>query len=376
MRLALALVIAVAPAAAIADEKPHPVPHVHGTAANPVTATGNGYKALDGKVWDLSGQTIEGFDLVVSREGIVIERGQSNVVIQNGKIRLKEPGTGHNLPEGIAVNDGSDITIKNVEVHNFQMVPNPPHYLNGDCFSGERKAVRVTITDTLADQCSDGGYDFKATHLRYDNATAQGVDYCFRVWGQASAGVITCKDWGKWTDSGAAVQVVAFEGGSFVVATLNLQAMPGKPQTVFDIRRPGAVLTVGECVGDLPVNDGLNRLIVYADGATPDNTQVKLGPSCVLKPGPGSAASAIEIKAPRPPPPPKPAVTDATPQGGEPEPAKTTVVSKILLPEVSGNGVIDIISPAKAAALGVPLHTKLLDQPTPVAGGYEYPVKN
>jgi hypothetical protein len=189
------------------------------------------------------------------------------------------------------------------------------------------------------------------------------------------------------------VQVKASPDGGFVIDRLILSApepAPGKRIDVFDIRRPGAVLTVGRCEGLHVADDGRNRLIAYDEGATPDNTHVTLGPGCALEPGPGGTAVAAARPLERAMSAPKAAVVpaatssqpsipvdDALPQGLAATPdLPATVLSKTRLRDGSGNGVITITTPSIASALGVPLRTQLIDKPVAVPGGFEYPVKH
>jgi hypothetical protein len=268
--------------------------------------------------------------------------------------------------------NGSHIKFINDAAYDFRMVPIEGRYVNGDCFSTEH-VDDILYQNTIASGCSDGGYDTKATHVRFENASAEKVDICYRIWGQATASSITCRDWAHW-QNGAAVQVVASPGGGLVADKLTLSAptlTPGKGVLVFDIRKAGAVLTIGRCEGLHLANDGLNRLVGYADGATPENTHITLGPGCALEPGASAPLKAVIAV-------PKAATVEDTAAPQDPSSAPDlpkTVVSKILLTDAKGDGTITIISPAKAKALGVPLHTKLIDKPTPVKGGYEYPVK-
>lgn len=310
-------------------------PDVHGTATTPFTKWSDTYKLLDGKQWDLNGAVIENFVADgISRSGILVERGQSNIIVRNGVLtHSATPNTGSALPVGLAVNDGHDVLFENLVVRGFKMAPVPKHYLNGDCSSGEVKSYNVTFRNTLVSDCSDGGYDFKTKNLRFEEATAEAVDICFRIWGQATASNIYCKDWAKWS-AGAAVQNVYSAGGGIIIDNLDLEATPGKVQKVFNMHNPGAYIEVKHCTGNWPADDGKNKLITYEDKASAANTTLKLDASCHL----GLTRAPVVV--------PPPIVTP-------PVISVVTVCSKTEVPNGNGDATIAVKTPAWLKTLGL-----------------------
>ncbi|MBI1687002.1 hypothetical protein [Caulobacter hibisci] len=229
---------------------------------------GASYRWLDGARGDITGLRLKGFDITVERGGVRIDRNASNVVIRDGAFRLRQPTRGSNLPVAVEVISGSDILIENVSAHDFRMESVAGKYTNGDCFSGERKSSNVTLRNAQAIGCSDGGFDFKTDGLLLDDVSAEDVNFCYRIWGQARATTLSCRNWRK-----GAVQVQP--GGSLSVDLIQLSAKQGTLPTVFGVGR-GATLIVGRCEG-LPQ---AGKLLFYQQGAGPENTTVRLGPGC------------------------------------------------------------------------------------------------
>lgn len=229
---------------------------------------GASYRWLDGARADISGLRLNKFDIVVGRGGVRIDKGASDVVIRDGTFRLRKPTGGRDLPVAIEVINGSNILVENVTARDFRMAAVSGKYTNGDCFSGERKSRNVTLRNTHAIGCSDGGFDFKTDGLVLDDVSAEDVNFCFRIWGRATATTLSCRSWHK-----GAIQVQP--GGSMTVDLMKLDAKPSSEATVFGVGR-GSTLVVRRCSG-LPAG---GKLLYYQAGANPSNTTVRLGPGC------------------------------------------------------------------------------------------------
>lgn len=242
---------------------------VGGTPAAPLRKVSNSYRWLDSSTRDLTGLRLSNFDIAIDRNAIRITGGQRDVVIRDGVIRLTRPTTGTNLPVAIEVVDGSDVTIENVQAYGFRMQPVKGRYENGDCFSGERKSSNVTLRNTLASDCSDGGYDFKTVGLRLENTVAEDVGKGYRIWGQATATTITCRRWRDGciqTNPGTAEQP-----SSITVEKLVLDPDPAHPAATIGVHK-GSTVIVRSCEGRL----ASGKVIYWQRGADWRNTRVML----------------------------------------------------------------------------------------------------
>ncbi|MBI1682366.1 hypothetical protein [Caulobacter hibisci] len=240
------------------------------SASKRYTGMSNSYRWLDGKERDLNGLRLSKLYLTVTRGVVRIANGQSDVVIKDSTFILAKPQTGDSLPVAVEVVDGHDVLIERVTARNWRMEPVKGAYLNGDCFSGERLSYNVTLRQTYAIGCSDGGYDFKTTGLVLDRVTAEDVGFCLRIWGSAKATTVACKAWRE-----GAVQVKP--GASITIDTLKIFPAAGKPVTLFGVGK-GATLIVKKCEGKLPAG---STVLFYQEGASAANTTVKLGATCL-----------------------------------------------------------------------------------------------
>jgi hypothetical protein len=236
---------------------------VAGQPGAPFTTPSNSYRWLDSQQRDLTGLRLSACNIQVERNAVRIDKGQSDIVIRDCVFRLKAPTTGSNLPVAIEVINGSNVLLENVIARDFRMKPINGIYPNGDCFSGEKLAHDITLREILANNCSDGGFDFKSTDLRFENATADTVGLAFRIWGQATASTITCANWSKGCIQGNT-------GGSFVVDRLILKPAPGDV-TNFGVSK-GYTLDIKACEGALAAG----TVLYFQEGASKSNTNVTL----------------------------------------------------------------------------------------------------
>lgn len=334
----------------IADTTPHaglaqgaakPAPTMTVGSQDPLKATNKWINCQKG---DCTGLKIVNVTNYTNRDGVVIDvcpatvKGcsgavPSNITITDSDFYLLAPTAGDNYPWAVQVVNGSNITLDNVRAHHFQMVAVDGAYKNGDCFDGEVAAHDITISNSLADTCSDGGFDFKSSNLTLLNDHAQHTHYGARLWGknQHLAGAFTCEDFSE-----ACVQFApGYAGG----VTDNLVIIPGAVKApIFDIRQ-GAEGVVKHCevhdaFGNV-VYDGLNLVWrSYQSGATATNTPgIVLDASCSNTP-------------------PKPLVTPPPVVVQTPPPAVARVlISKTILKDGSGNGIIVLSTTSTIADL-------------------------
>lgn len=119
---------------------------------------------------------------IVERDGIRLREAR-DVVIERFNLRMRdEPQTGSNLPEGIAIATGRNITIRDGMPFGFRMVPTGG-YTNGDGIATEL-ATSGTITSAMSRGHSDAAFDLKG-YWRLDGASAYGSFRGYRIWGSA-----------------------------------------------------------------------------------------------------------------------------------------------------------------------------------------------
>lgn len=234
------------------------------------------YRWIDGKQRDLNGMRIEGVCLVVTRNAIRVIADQEDIVIKDSAFLLQAPTNAPDLPVAIETVGGSNILIENVVARNYLMHTPEGEYPNGDCFTGERASSNVTLRDTVAEYCTNGGYDFKTANLIFDNASARYVNFCARIWGSASATRFTCGNWSHFANGGA-FQINS--GAYMVIEELVISAMPEGPTTVFGLNS-GSTLIVKKCTDLYLADDGQNKLVYQYPDTTP--AYLELGEGCQL----------------------------------------------------------------------------------------------
>lgn len=167
---------------------------------------GNGVLQLVG---DVDRLTVEDFRVtnvqrfiegdVYSATNLVLRRG-SVVGFSKGVMRLRA-NSGPALVEDVTADgagqdqdnfamgfhlDGTahDVTFRRVTVDRAQRTEDPQtSYWNGDGFAAERGVRNLLFEDTIAMRSTDGGYDVKASDVRFLRAKAIMNKRNFRVWG-------------------------------------------------------------------------------------------------------------------------------------------------------------------------------------------------
>ena len=201
---------------------------------------------------------LQRFSFTSRKRGIYI-RGQSHdITIRDGVIRGSGINTSHgDIPVGIGINGGHDITIARVEVSGFQS-DDGSRYPNADGISCERIDANITIRDAFLHDNTDGGLDCKATNVTLDRVTSARNRYGFRLWGSGRAGALTAEG-----NRNAAVQIKATT--QWTIDRLNLIGPAGSHGDV-EVNEPGGHLSIASCSRPITVNG--------------EGGQITLGPSC------------------------------------------------------------------------------------------------
>ncbi|HVF84260.1 MAG TPA: hypothetical protein VM913_08850 [Sphingomicrobium sp.] len=155
---------------------------------------------------------ITGIDATrLQRDGIRIRGDADGVVIRNFRLAMRDQPQSHpNLPIGIAVQEGRNISIDSGSTSGFQMVFVPGKYTNGDGIATERAVDGISITRVRASDNSDGGFDLKSSRTRLDQLTAVRNGRNYRFWRTVEAGTLTSADARNahiWLARGADVRI-------------------------------------------------------------------------------------------------------------------------------------------------------------------------
>jgi hypothetical protein len=160
----------------------------------------------------------------LQRDGIRVRGDAEGVVIRNFRLAMRSfPQSGPNLPIGIAVQQGRDITISHGEVSGFRMIPLPGKYTNGDGIATERPVQGISITDVRSFNNSDGGFDLKSSRTRLDRLSAEANGRNYRFWRTVDAGTLTSaspRNAHIWLARGADVHIARFAASARTRAPL------------------------------------------------------------------------------------------------------------------------------------------------------------
>jgi hypothetical protein len=202
----------------------------------------------------------------VQREGFRIQGNTDGLALQNFAIIMREaPQVAPDLPEGIAIMKGKNISISDGFISGFKMVVIPGTYTNGDGIASEREVDSLTISRVTVADNSDGGFDLKSTNTRLFDTVAERNYRNYRFWGSATTGTITSVDPRSshvWLGGGAVVVIDKLVVRSTTTAPiLHLDGVTS--------------IVINSC--DLQVPAGTLFLIGVTKGVT-----MSFGPGCAL----------------------------------------------------------------------------------------------
>ena len=199
----------------------------------------------------------------LEREGIRLRGDVRGVRIEDFDIRMRDtPQTRPHLPEGIAIQSGSGIVIRNGRLSGFRLRPVKGKYPNGDGIAAERAVSGLRIEAVEANDNSDAGFDLKSRGTRLENLIARRNFRNYRFWGEVDAGTLTSVDPRSahvWAGKGAVVQIRRLVArGSKSVPLLIVDGARRVIIDRCDLALPsGTKLIVGKTAGvDLKLGDG------------------------------------------------------------------------------------------------------------------------
>lgn len=178
----------------------------------------------------------KGFERSVARL-----RGQSRNGLFEDIWADSEAQMGDPFAVGFALEEGChDITYRRCTVLRCQTPLVDKVYRQGDGFSDEEQCHNISYIDTLAQQCTDGGYDLKSKNLTMVRARAVGNKRNFRFWANNRLSHIISES-PEWSH----VSVHGGEGAR-TVRIDRLEVRADKPSPIFQLdAKGGTTLSIG-----------------------------------------------------------------------------------------------------------------------------------
>ncbi len=147
----------------------------------------------------------------VQREGIRLRGEVDGVTIRNFAIQMRgKPQTKPDLPEGIAIYNGTRVTIEDGFISGFRMEDIDGEYTNGDGISAEEPVNNLTIRRVISNDNSDAGFDLKSNNTFLYDTRAERNFRNYRLWTKVTAGTIYSTDPRQahiWVGDGAEVVI-------------------------------------------------------------------------------------------------------------------------------------------------------------------------
>jgi hypothetical protein len=144
--------------------------------------------------------TVRRCDAKVGKRGIYIRYNNANWLVEDVNLtsRLINKETGV-IPMGVQIADTAhDLIFRRVVCENFITdwtgTDRANDYWNADGFVAERGNYNILFEDCVARNCTDGGFDFKATNTRLERCLAEGCARSYRFWTNNHHGQITSRN--------------------------------------------------------------------------------------------------------------------------------------------------------------------------------------
>lgn len=205
----------------------------------------------------------------LQREGIRLRGTVNKVNIRDFNLKMRaQPQVSPDLPVGITLYEGQNITISDGVTSGFQMAYVPGTYTNGDGISSERLVDSLLIERVTSTDNSDAGFDLKSTNTVLNDTRAERNKRNYRFWGTVRTGTITSVD---PIYSSSAAHVWAGNGAEVYIAKLVVQSSNMSPVLYLEGAKS---VTIGECVLNVPAGT------VFLKGGT--GTVMNFGPGCKL----------------------------------------------------------------------------------------------
>ena len=174
----------------------------------------------------------------------------NNCVADNDSMEI------YDFPVGFAC-DGTSTNIvynnciaRNFTQHDRTGDPDDDVYSQGDGWTAETGTSNITYNKCQAINCTDGGWDIKATNVTWNDCLAINCNKSWRVWNDDAALFNNCKSYNTRKDRDAS-EVLSFPGSGGTSATMNnCYLEQNDPNTSFFnfTDGSGTTLTLNNCV--------------------------------------------------------------------------------------------------------------------------------
>jgi hypothetical protein len=212
------------------------------------------YRAIGmAKDAEVAGLTVDGMQARVVRDCIRII-GERIVLRDVHCSMLPGPQMSmHEMPEGLHIQRGSNITIEHSSFTGFQMMLGPKDYWNGDGIAAEKPVSDLTFRDVISNDNSDAGFDIKPP-VSMDRVSASGNCRNFRFWSDADIGTITVGDvdWRGGSSRCAGIWVAGSDTSRPKIHIRNLIVDASKPLDIIKVAKGAADITIDHCVIHAP----------------------------------------------------------------------------------------------------------------------------
>jgi hypothetical protein len=132
-----------------------------------------------------------------------------------------------------------DITFERCSVFRCQTPAVPGKYRQGDGFTTEAGCSSIRFIDTLAQECTDGGYDMKATALTMVRAKAVRNKRNFRLWADARLDHIVSE-----SPTGAHISTHGAGSRTLRIERLEVRSTTNAPLFLFEAKA-GSRISIG-----------------------------------------------------------------------------------------------------------------------------------
>lgn len=241
---------------------------VEGATVGPVRIMGAKYALYTESGAIIRNLAVKDFEAVeLQREGIRLRGDVNQVAISNFNIRMRaQQQVSPELPVGIALYEGSNITISDGYIGGFQMVTVPGTYTNGDGIATERPVNSLLIERVTSNDNSDAGFDLKSSNTVLNDTHAERNKRNYRLWATVTAGTIYS---GTPLVNAEAAHIWINTGAQVVIDKLVATSTTSAP--VLYIEPDVKSVTVNSCELDVPLGTkffigGKNAVLSFGPG--------------------------------------------------------------------------------------------------------------
>lgn len=200
-----------------------------------VTASGTGSTTFPNGVNNVTIQRLNGPS--VHKRGLYIRHDSANWLVEDVSFISHsvniETGV---IPMGVQLKETAhDLVFRRGLCEGFQSdwtLRDPGGYWNADGFVAERGNYNILVEDWICRNCTDGGFDFKATNMRLHRVLAEGCARNYRFWTNNNHGQVESRNPIKRGGSGGCRHVGIY-GATTDLHFERFVAVDDKPNPIF-----------------------------------------------------------------------------------------------------------------------------------------------